>query len=135
VIQNWFVLLLPVIFCKKEGSPIATLIRASAFCRSPFTIDTIKACASCTWFLFMLQGIFAEDEQHPCPAISTAGEGSWPATWMPPQQQPAWLSHRLTVPAIAVEKLIPSIISKMQATIFLCDEFITVKKEILILSR
>ena len=111
------------------------VIRPLASRRFSLTDDTIKTCASSIWFLFRLQGIFAEDEQHPCLAESPAGIGSWIAPCMPSQQQPDWLKHWSTALAVAATRLMPSIATKRQATIFPGNEFISVKTQVGLINR
>jgi hypothetical protein len=129
VIQNWFVIMLLVKACIKERSLITNVIKPTAFCKSSLTDDIIKTCASGTSLLFRLQGIFEEDEQHPCPPESLAGIGSWMAIGMSLQQLD-WLAHWSTVPAVAAPRLMPNITTKRQATIFLVSEFILVMQSL-----
>jgi len=72
VIQNGVVSMSSLNDCNKEGSPITDVIKPSVCHRPSIAFDTMNTCVSGTRFLFRLQGEFVEDEQHPCPAESSA---------------------------------------------------------------
>jgi hypothetical protein len=75
-VNNWGVVTLSFKNCDKKGSSMTNLIISLVFFKSSLSDNIIKICASGRWFLFILQGIFSEGEQHPISTESSANVGS-----------------------------------------------------------